>query len=94
VQITLVGKVDSGPNKGIRNTFEVVPDAPVSKFILTMKGGKKGLLVNSEDLCSKQAKTSAIVRLTGQNGAVEHWKPKVRNSCGKKHRKSHGGHHK
>jgi hypothetical protein len=94
VQITLVGKVDSGPNKGIRNTFEMVPDAPVSKFILTMKGGKKGLLVNSEDLCSKQAKTSAIVRLTGQNGAVEHWKPKVRNSCGKKHRKSHGGHHK
>lgn len=86
VQITLVGKVDSGPNKGIRNTFEVVPDAPVSKFILTMKGGKKGLLVNSENLCRKHAKARAIVRLTGQNGAVEHWKPKVRNSCGKSHR--------
>ena len=32
---------------GIRTTFESVPDAPVTKFVLEMKGGKKGLLVNS-----------------------------------------------
>jgi hypothetical protein len=83
VDIALWGKVDSGPNHGIRNTFEVVPDAPVTKFILEMKGGGKGLLVNSESLCSPKAKTHAIVRLTGQNGKVHAFKPKVANSCGR-----------
>jgi hypothetical protein len=88
IRITLVGKVDSGKNKGIRNTFEVVPDAPVSRFVLEMKGGKKyGLLENSEDLCkAKKAKRRAIVRFTGQNGKIDAFKPLVRNDCGK-HRK-------
>ncbi len=84
IDVTLDGKVDSGPNKGIRNTFEFVPDAPVSKFILELKGGKKGLLVNSENLCSKKAETHAIVRFTGQNGKVESLRPKVANQCGRK----------
>jgi hypothetical protein len=81
IDIALWGKVDSGPNHGIRNTFEVVPDAPVSRFMLEMRGGKKGLLVNSENLCSKQAKRRAIVRLVGQNGKVQAFKPLVGRRC-------------
>lgn len=94
IDVELAGKVDSGPNAGIRNTFEVVPDAPVSKFILEMRGGKKGLLVNSENLCSKQAKTRAIVRFTAQNGKVESFKPRVANSCGKKPAPKQAKHHR
>jgi hypothetical protein len=81
VDVTLAGRVDRGPNDGLRNTFEVVPDAPVSKFVLEMKGGKKGLLVNSEDLCSPEANTRAIVRFVGQNGKSENLKPRVMSSC-------------
>lgn len=81
IDIALWGKVDSGPNHGLRNTFEVVPDAPVSRFVLQMKGGSKGLLVNSEDLCSRSAKRNAIVRFTGQNGKVEQFNPRVAASC-------------
>jgi hypothetical protein len=96
IRVLLVGKVDSGKNKGIRNTFEVVPDAPVSRFVLEMKGGKKyGLLENSENLCkASKADRRAIVRFTGQNGKVDHYKPVVANQCGKKHKKSkkHKGH--
>ena len=84
IDIALWGKVDSGPNEGLRNTFEVVPDAPVSRFVLEMNGGSKGLLVNSENLCSKKAKRQAIVRFTAQNGKVRHFKPTVANSCKKK----------
>jgi hypothetical protein len=95
VDIALWGKVDSGPNHGIRNTFEVVPDAPVSRFVLEMNGGGKGLLVNSENLCGPKAKRQAIVRLTGQNGKVHQFKPKVQAQCkkqkkGKKSGKGHG----
>jgi hypothetical protein len=93
IDIALWGKVDSGPNHGLRNTFEVVPDAPVSKFILEMRGGKKGLLVNSENLCSKTArKRRAIVRFVGHNGAVESFKPHVVNQCGKRHGKKPKAH--
>ena len=89
VSIALWGKIDSGKNHGIRNTFEVVPDAPVSRFVLEMNGGKKGLLVNSENLCSKKAQHRANVRFTGQNGKVRQFKPLVQNQCGrygKKHK--------
>ncbi|HEX7278356.1 MAG TPA: hypothetical protein VF255_01925 [Solirubrobacterales bacterium] len=83
ISVALWAKIDSGPNGGLRNTFEVVPDAPVSRFVLEMRGAKKGLLVNSENLCSPKAKTKAIVRMTAHNGAVRKWKPKVKNQCKK-----------
>jgi hypothetical protein len=95
IRVLLVGKVDSGKNKGIRSTFEVVPDAPVEKFVLEMKGGPKyGLLENSENLCTaSKANRRAIARFTGQNGKVEAFKPLVKNQC-KKAKKKQPKHHK
>ena len=61
VRILLKGKVDTTKHEGIRNTFEAVPDAPVSRFVLEMKGGKKyGLLENSENICLKAQRVSAL----------------------------------
>jgi len=83
IRVVLKGKVDSGPNKGIRNTFEAVPDAPVERFVLEMKGGRRyGLLENSENLCTK--KQRAIARFTAQSGDVDQTKPVIANDCGKK----------
>jgi hypothetical protein len=83
IRVLLKGKVDSGPNKGIRNTFELVPDAPVERFVLEMKGGRKySLLENSEDLCRKPQRANA--RFRAQNGRVMQWKPLIANDCGKK----------
>ena len=82
IRVLLAGKVDSGPNGGIRNTFEAIPDAPVERFVLELKGGPKySLLINSEDLCRKPQK--AIARFTAQNGAVSQTKPVIANGCGK-----------
>src|SRR6202000_219542 len=82
IRVLLVGKIDTGKNKGIRNTFEAVPDAPVERFVLEMKGGKKySLLENSENLCQKPQR--AIARFTAQNGKVEQTKPLIANECGK-----------
>lgn len=87
IRVLLVGKVDSGPNQGIRNTFEAVPDAPVSRFVLEMEGGPKySLLENSENLCAKPQR--AIARLTAQNGMVEQTKPLIANQCGAPHEKA------
>jgi hypothetical protein len=83
IHVLLAGKVDSGPNHGIRNTFEAVPDAPVERFVLEMKGGPKySLLENSEDLCRKPQK--AIANFTAQNGATLRLTPKIADGCKKK----------
>jgi hypothetical protein len=83
IEVELAARMDSGPNGGIRSTFEAIPDAPVSRFVLEMMGGKKGLLVNSENLCAKKAQRRAIVRFVGHNGKVKTYKPKVANGCKK-----------
>ena len=94
IRILLKGKVDTDSQGGIRNTFEAVPDAPVSRFLLRLKGGKKyGLLENSENICSKTQRASA--RFLAQNGRIEQMHPLIANSCkgrkGKKHgHKRHG----
>lgn len=87
IRVLLVGKVDVGPNKGIRTTFEAVPDAPVSRFVLRMFGGpRRSLLENSEDLCRK--KQQADVRFVAHNGRVEQSHPAIANACrGKRHGK-------
>ena len=80
IRVLLKGKVDTGPNKGIRNTFEAVPDAPVTRFVLEMKGGRKyGLFENSEDLCRRAQVGRA--RFTAQSGKVEQLSLKIANSC-------------
>lgn len=81
VEVHLVGRIDSVKGR-IRTTFESVPDAPVSKFVLQMQGGKKGLIVNSRNLC--KSKSRATVRMTGQNGRVHNSRPVVKAECGKK----------
>jgi hypothetical protein len=82
--IELAGKIDS-ENGGIRNTFETVPDAPVTKFVLKMKGGKKSLIVNSRNLC--KAPPRAKVRMVGQNGKRHNERPLIQTGCGKKAKK-------
>jgi hypothetical protein len=82
IDIDLAGRIDS-VNGGIRNTFSLVPDAPVSKFVLEMQGGKKSLLVNSRNLCAKGA-GKATVKMDGQNGKAHDSSPVLGTSCGKK----------
>ena len=85
INIDLVGFVESGKGGRIRNTFEAVPDAPVTKFTLEMRGGKKGLLVNSTNLC--RSTNRAIADFTGQNGKIYDTKPVLSAKCGGKAKK-------
>jgi hypothetical protein len=49
-----------------KTVFYPVPDVPVSKFVLNMSGGKRGLLVNSRDLCVRRA--FSFLNFKAQNG--------------------------
>jgi hypothetical protein len=65
VDIRLRGVISSTKGR-MKTVFEPIPDVAVSKFVLTMKGGKKGLLVNSRDLCLKPDR--AFLNFKAQNG--------------------------
>jgi hypothetical protein len=67
--------------------FENLPDVPVSRFVLDMAGGAKGLLQNSEGVCGSSKR--ATVKMVGQNGIVTSSKPKLQAACGssKRHKR-------
>jgi hypothetical protein len=81
IRFDLAGRIDSVDSR-IRTTFEMVPDAPVSKFVLIMQGGKKGLLVNNTELCETTPRARA--RFEGQNGKIHDFNPVVKARCGAK----------
>jgi hypothetical protein len=90
LEVDLDARIDS-IRHGMRATFETLPDAPASKFELTLFGGKRGLLVNSASLC--KAPRTASVRFVGQNNLGYAPVVEVGNECGKKkgkHAKHHG----
>ena len=71
---------------GICNIVDSVPDAPVSRFVLEMQGGKKGLIVNSRDLC--KGTDRATVKLRGHNGKQSIYRtPLKATGCRKKGKK-------
>jgi hypothetical protein len=65
VDLQLHGIISSTRGR-ITTRFESVPDVPVGEFVLKMAGGRKGLLVNSTNLC-KKSKQRAVLNLSGQN---------------------------
>ena len=80
IDVEVVGRIDS-VRGGIRASFESVPDAPVDTFTIAMQGGKKGLLVNSRDICAHSYRIEA--RFEAQNGKRASLEPKLRARCGK-----------
>jgi hypothetical protein len=86
IDVNLVGRIDS-IDGGIRTTFAAVPDAPVSKFVLDMAGGSKGLLQNAENLCLTKH-DAAAVKMTGQNGARLSRRVTLRTGCGGKRQRT------
>ncbi len=78
VNVEVVGRIDSIKG-GIRANFEQIPDAPVESFTITMQGGKKGLLVNSRNICAHDYKINAEFK--GQNGKEATLTPTLKASC-------------
>jgi hypothetical protein len=78
VNVRLRGVIQSSKAR-LKAVFSSAPDVPVERFTLAMKGGKKGLLVNSRNLCSSPAK--AQVELTGHNGKQRSFAQPMQYKC-------------
>jgi len=82
VDVEVAARIDSVKG-GIRATFPKAPDAPLTKVVLRMQGARKGLIVNSTDLCARRNR--ATVALGAQNGKRRAVRPVVEaKGCGGK----------
>lgn len=71
INVQLRGVI-SGKGGRLKTVFQRTPDVAVDKFILNMRGGNRGLLINSRNLCARQ--TTGFLNLLAQNSR------RVRNS--------------
>jgi hypothetical protein len=81
VEVDVAGRIDSSKG-GIRGTFATIPDAPVSKFVLKMHAGKRGVLVNAENLCRKRQ--AAVAKFVGHANRGWRLHPALKAECRKK----------
>jgi len=92
IDVAAVGRLDSHKG-GIRTSFEAIPDAPISKVIVEFPAGKKGLLVNSRNICNHVNKATA--KFTAHNAKSFESRPVLKDGCkgkkGKGHKKGKGG---
>jgi hypothetical protein len=83
IHIVLVGQI--GPAKhGIRTLFDEVPDAPIDRFVMALRGGDRGLLVNSANICA--APPIASVKAVGQNNRGTVFTSRLRGQCKAHHK--------
>ncbi len=93
VDIEVAVRIDSVKGR-LRAIVQGAPDAPVSRAIVNMRGGQKGLFVNSRNLCVKAKRNRARANAKGQNGRRNLTRPQLRAlGCAKaKRRKAHSRH--
>jgi hypothetical protein len=92
VDLEVPVRIDSKHGR-LRAIVGSAPDAPVSRVIVNMQGGQKGLFVNSRYLCHNAKRNRAYVNAKGQNGRRDVTKPPVRAlACRKDRRKAHKRH--
>jgi hypothetical protein len=78
VDVEVATRIDS-VNGGIRAMVEEAPDAPLAKVVLRMQGQKKGLIINSANLCARTNRATAT--FTGHNGKRYVAKPPLKPGC-------------
>jgi hypothetical protein len=87
LEIESVGRIDSVKG-GIRTSFEDIPDAPIDAVVLDLQGGRKGLIVNSRNLCARPSRATGT--FSAQNGRRRTLHPVVRATKCKKHKHKRG----
>jgi hypothetical protein len=82
IRIILEGRIGPSRKGGIRAYFSELPDAPIERFTMTLDGGKRGLLVNSANVCATPP--VATVKALGQNNLGSTFTTLLRGRCGGK----------
>jgi len=94
IAINLTGESNTTKGGKLVNTFDNVPDAPVSQFNLNIKGGSKGILAVTRtrrsliNLCAKPSGHVAEADMDGQNGRRHDRDIRMKTPCSRKQTKA------
>jgi hypothetical protein len=78
VDVEVTTRIDSLRGR-LRAVVEDSPDAPISKVVLRMQGQRKGLIVNSRNLCGQTNRAS--LAFSGHNGKRHVARPPLKRDC-------------
>jgi hypothetical protein len=88
IAVNLKGESSTTRGGKLVNTFNNVPDAPITKFNLNIKGGKNGILAVTRTRRAKinvcASRQIAEADMDGQNGRVRDFNVRVKTPCTKK----------
>jgi len=89
VRIIVEGHIGPTKQGGVDAFFDELPDQPLERFVMTLRGGKHGLLTNSTDICA--APPFASVSSIAQNNIGAKFNTVLRGTCKGKGKKKGGG---
>jgi hypothetical protein len=90
VRIIVEGHIGPTRQGGVDAFFDELPDQPIERFVMTLRGGRHGLLTNSTDICA--APPFASVSSIAQNNIGAKFNTVLRGTCkGKKKGKTAKG---
>ncbi|MGC1164683.1 MAG: NHL repeat-containing protein [Solirubrobacterales bacterium] len=91
IRIDLEGRIGTSKQGGILAYFDELPDGPIERFTMILRGGRHGLLTNSVNICRHPP--TATVQALGQNNRGTIFSSLLRGQCRKKkpHGKGKGG---
>jgi len=90
VAINLTGKSSTTRSGRLVNTFADVPDAPIARFNLNIKGGNQGILAvtgnrrGNINLCDRPRSHRAHTTMNGQNGMRRIFRVALKTPCAKR----------
>ena len=90
IAVNLVGESSTTRSGKLVNTFDEVPDAPVSRFNLNIRGGSNGILAvtrtrrSNINLCAKPNSHVAEADMDGQNGRRHDFNVRMKTPCSKR----------
>jgi hypothetical protein len=90
IAVNLKGESSTTKSGKLVNTFASVPDAPVTRFNLNIKGGKNGILAvtrtrrSNINLCARPKSHVAEADMDGHNGKRHDRNVRMKTPCGKK----------
>jgi hypothetical protein len=76
LRLNLHGTTASARGGRLRIRLSGLPDLPLSQAAVTLRGGRRGIVVNSSSLCGRPLRGSAVLR--AQNGKVRRLQPRLR----------------
>jgi hypothetical protein len=85
IHIILEGEIGPTKQGGIQALFAELPDEPLDRFVMTLNGGKRGLLQNSANICVVPPLASVKALAQNNRGAV--FTTTLRGQCGKAKKK-------